>query len=145
MKISTRGRYGLRAMLYLAVRYNRSVVSLNEISENEDISMNYLEQIFINLRKTELVTSVRGAKGGYSLSRPPSEISVSEILTALEGSLSLVSCLDEDICDQADSCATRILWKKMTEAMELVAQTTTLQDLLEDASINVSKRACMLQ
>lgn len=140
MKISTRGRYGLRAMLYLSGRYGRTVVSLNEISEKENISMNYLEQIFINLRKAELVTSVRGAKGGYSLARPPEMISVSDVLSALEGSLNLVGCLDDDVeCAQADSCATRLLWRKMTDAMEAVAASTSLKDLLDETA---GKKAC---
>ena len=140
MKISTRGRYGLRAMLYLSGRYGRTVVSLNEISEKENISMNYLEQIFINLRKAELVTSVRGAKGGYSLSRPPEMISVSDVLSALEGSLNLVGCLDDDAeCAQADSCATRLLWQKMTDAMAAVAASTSLTDLLDETA---GKKAC---
>lgn len=92
MKISTKGRYGLRAVIDIAIHGDSEPVSLSDIAVREDISVSYLEQLIAKLRRADIVTSVRGAKGGYSLAKPKNEISVGDVLRALEGDLAPVNC-----------------------------------------------------
>ena len=134
MRISTRGEYGLRAMLVLAERYQEGQVPLREIAEIEQISEQYLEQLFRDLRKDELVESFRGAKGGYVLARSPAEISVNQVLTALEGPVAPMQCVaDGDLeegCKHMGRCPTRTVWEKLKNAMNAVLDDTTLADLI---------------
>ena len=95
MKISTKGRYGLRLMVELALVYRQRLLPLKEVAKNQDISDKYLEQIIAPLGKSGLVVSVRGAQGGYALSRDPSEITVRDVLRAVEGGMALVDCLGD--------------------------------------------------
>lgn len=132
MKISTKGRYGIRLMLYLALNYENGRISLKEISKKQDISEKYLEQIINPLTKADLVTSYRGAQGGYSLSLNPSEITVGAILRILEGSLSPVSCIDNHNCDRENICVSLSLWTKIKEAIDNVVDNITLQDLVNE-------------
>jgi len=121
-------------MLNLALHYNigNDAVILKNISQVEDISIRYLEQIIIPLKIARLVKSIRGAGGGYILSRPPSEIKVSEILHALEGSCCLVDCVeDEDFCHRIPICATFDVWKEATNLLKNYFGSITLQDLIE--------------
>ncbi|MFQ6038304.1 MAG: RrF2 family transcriptional regulator [Candidatus Aminicenantales bacterium] len=133
IKLSTKGRYGTRLMLSLARSYvkgNESVI-LKNVSEEEDISIRYLEQIIIPLKISKLVKSTRGAGGGYSLARRPSEIRLSEILNTLEGDFSLVECVDDpEYCDRTSECATHEVWKKASQLLGDYFQKITLQDLL---------------
>lgn len=135
MLISTRGEYGLRSMLVLADNYSKGPYALREIAESEHISEQYLEQLFRDLRKNDLVVSFRGARGGYTLSRPPSEISVGEVLAVLEGPLAPMQCVaegeDSDRCMHSRGCPTKIIWQKLKDAMDNVLDTTTLTDLLQ--------------
>ena len=138
IKLSTKGRYGTRLMLNLAFHYNNGneAVILKNISQTEDISIRYLEQIIIPLKIARLVKSIRGAGGGYTLSRPPSEIKVSEILHALEGSCCLVDCVeDEEYCDRIPTCATYDIWKEATNMLKNYFGSISLQDLTK-----ISKR-----
>lgn len=132
MKISTKGRYGLRAMVDLAVYSNGEHVSLCSIAERQEISMNYLEQVFSALRKSGLVKSVKGAQGGYTLPEPPSEIKVGRILRALEGPLSVIDENSENSNGNETTiqhCIRISVWDKMNEAVNNLADSLTLEDL----------------
>jgi len=134
MRLSTRTRYGVRLMLALAVNYGKGILLLKDIAEKEKISEKYLGQIIIPLRTGGLVNSVRGAKGGYSLARPPAEITVKEITEILEGDICLTDCLkDITSCDRITECATRKVWERLTAAVSDVLGSITLAALAEDA------------
>jgi len=135
MKLSTKGRYGLRAMIDLAINAKDTKVSIKSISERQGISENYLEQIIAVLKKNGYVKSSRGAQGGYSLSKDPINISVGEILRTLEGSLDPVDCViinDDKKCEDFDFCATKFLWKKISDSINDVVNNVTLQDLVSE-------------
>lgn len=135
MKISTKGRYGLRLMLCLALNFeNNTRLSLKEISKKQGISEKYLEQIINPLSKAGLVLSFRGSQGGYTLAKSPKEITSGEILRTLEGSLAPVECANSgsDICPRADYCPSLTIWKKIKDAIDNVVDNITLQDILEE-------------
>lgn len=132
MKLSTRGRYGIHAMYELALGYGGAPVSIKTIAERRDIPEAYLEQIFAMLRKDDLVTSVRGAQGGYMLARAPAEIRVGDLLRSLEGGLRLVDCLEDETCSHACGCPSRVVWKKVNDGFIKVVDSITLQDMLDD-------------
>lgn len=134
MKLSTKGRYGLRAMVDLAASSKGDHVSLYSIAERQNISENYLEQVFSILRKSGLVKSVKGAQGGYVLADAPSKTKVGKILRALEGELSVV---DEDSEDDAPQgsiqrCIKVNVWDKMNKCLNAVADSLTLEDLVNE-------------
>lgn len=134
IKLSTKGRYGTRLMLNLAHNYKNGneAVILKSVSDNEEISIRYLEQIVIPLKISRLVKSIRGAGGGYTLARHPSEIKVSEILHALEGSCCLVDCVeDDDYCDRIPICASFEIWKEASRLLRDYFDGITLQDLIK--------------
>jgi len=131
MKISTKGRYGARAALELALNYGAGPVMVREIAERQNISERYLEQILNTLRTSEIVKSTRGAKGGYELAKHPSEISVGDIIRALEGSFDIVSCTTGHECGREKVCATYTIWKEVKEALEGVLDGITLEILAE--------------
>jgi len=133
MKISTKGRYALRLMLDLAVNYNGTYTPLREIAKRQEISEKYLEQIIIQLNKAGLVKSVRGSQGGYMLSRSADEYTVGDILRVMEGSLSPVTCIDDENnqCPRSCGCATLVVWKKLKTAIDDVVDSFTLADLVE--------------
>lgn len=133
MKMSTKGRYGLRLMLDLAMNSGSRPVALKDVAARQEISEKYLEQIIIRLSRAGLVRGTRGARGGYVLARDSQEISVGDILRAVEGSLSPVDCADcagGPVCDRADSCMTIDLWREMRQALEDVVDNRTLADLI---------------
>jgi len=132
MKLSTKGRYGVKAMVDLAIHYGGEPISIKTISERQNISEYYLEQLFSPLRKAELIRSIRGAQGGYVLSRSPKDITIAEIMEVLEGPIEISSCLDEKSCNNVDCCATRLLWAKIKNSIDSVTKSTTLQDILDD-------------
>ena len=129
MKISTRGRYGIRMMLSLALAYQEGPISLKTIAMEQGISEKYLEQIANPLTKASLVKSFRGARGGYTLTHHPSEITVGEIIRVLEGSLSPVDCVDHQTCPNSDTCVSLSVWKKMKDALDDVVDNITLEDM----------------
>jgi Rrf2 family transcriptional regulator, cysteine metabolism repressor len=111
LHLSTKGRYGMRLMLDLALNYGQAPVSLKDISKRQEISEKYLEQIIVPLKRANLIRADRGAHGGYFLVKPPSAISLEEIMTAMEGPLSLVECtVDPSVCKRAEGCLSRGLW-----------------------------------
>ena len=133
IKLSTKGRYGTRLMLNLARHYvvGKEAIILKSVSDDEEISIRYLEQIIIPLKISKLVKSIRGAGGGYILARPPAEIRISDILHALEGTCCLVDCVeDEDYCDRIDTCATHDVWDKASSLLHDYFEKTTLKDLM---------------
>jgi Rrf2 family cysteine metabolism transcriptional repressor len=132
MKVSTKGRYGLRAMMDLAAyQINGKPVFLSDIARRQNISEKYLEQIFSTLRTAGLVTTVRGRKGGFLLARPSSEITANAIVTALEGPCTLVDCVSEPkTCDKSEICATRDIWSLLGSKMNEVLSGFTLEQLV---------------
>ena len=133
MKLSTRGRYGIHAMYNLAEYAGEGPQSIKAIAERQQVPEAYLEQLIAVLRKAELVQSVRGAQGGYMLSRAANEITVGQVLRALEGELALVDCLTEgDACEKACVCPTRVVWRKLHEGVNQIVDGITLQDMLND-------------
>ncbi|NLM49349.1 MAG: Rrf2 family transcriptional regulator [Clostridiaceae bacterium] len=134
MKVSTKGRYGLRLVLELAQNEGKGVIPLREIAKKQAISEKYLEQIIMTLSKNGIVKSVRGANGGYMLSKKAEEITCGEVLRVLEGPLVPVDCVgDNGYCDRADECLSRGLWVKLRKAIDEVVDNTTLKDLLDHA------------
>ncbi len=131
MKISTRGRYALRLMLDLAVYSEGKAVSLRDVAKRQMISDKYLEQIVTPLSKAGLVRSVRGANGGYLLTRHPEEYTVGDILRPLEGDLAPVECAtDAEFCQRCNECVTVALWQEIHKAVSQVVDNTTLADLV---------------
>lgn len=132
MKLSTKGRYGVKAMLDLAVHSKVSPVSIKNISERQHISEYYLEQLFSPLRKAELIKSIRGAQGGYILNKDPKDITVANVLDVLEGPIEISECLEEGICSNSSCCSTRLLWERLKESIDNVTNSITLQDMMDD-------------
>lgn len=133
MRVSTKGRYALRMMIEFGLNPGQCT-KISQVARRQGISDKYLEQIVTILHRAGFVRSVRGAQGGYLLTRPPEEYTVGMILRKAEGSLSPVSCLDEDAlpCDRAGSCATLTVWKQLKEAIDQVVDHVTLADLIEE-------------
>ena len=140
MKLSTKGRYGLRAMIDLARYSEDEPVSISSIAARQDISERYLEQLVGLLKKAGLVRSIRGATGGYVLARDVKEISVGDVLRALEGSLEPVKCAafySEEGCMAADGCVTKYVWQKINESINETVDHMILDELvLESRSVN---------
>jgi len=131
MKISTKIRYGARAMLELAYHYGEGPIELKEIAKRENISLKYLEQVINPLRAAGLVKSIRGAKGGYSLAKPPSEICLYDVVETLDGPLNLLECLrDSKVCQKVPSCVTRDIWQEVSEAISKIFYSVTLEDMV---------------
>lgn len=137
MKLSTRSRYGTRLMLDMAENYNNGPIHLMKIAQRQGISVKYLEQIIIPLKRAQYVKSVRGPKGGHTLAKPPEEITVGEIVALLEDGVSLVECsYNEAVCARADICPTRYLWREAAQAMFAKLNSITLADLLNGSKID---------
>ena len=131
MKISTKIRYGARAMVELASHYGEGPIELKEIARKENISLKYLEQVINPLRASGLVKSIRGSKGGYSLAKPPSEICLYDVVETLEGPLNLLECLrDAKVCQKVPSCVTRDIWREVSEAISKIFYSVTLEDMV---------------
>jgi Rrf2 family protein len=131
MKISTKIRYGARAMLELASHYGEGPIELKGIAKKEDISLKYLEQVIIPLRTAGLVKAIRGSKGGYSLAKSPSEICLNDLVEVLEGPVNLIECLkDPKVCQKSSFCVTRDIWKEVSEAIYGIFHSVTLEDMV---------------
>ena len=130
MKISTKGRYGLKALVDIAMYSNSEVVTLKSISERQNISEGYLEQIFSTLRKSGLVIGRKGAQGGYTLSKPINEITIGEILRVLEGDLVLVDVKDINIVDNLEKCINNNLWDVINKNINDYFDSINLEDLV---------------
>lgn len=132
MKLSTKGRYGVKAMVDLAVNCKETPVSIKSISKRQNISEYYLEQLFSSLRKAKLIRSIRGAQGGYVLNKLPEEITVADIMEVLEGPIEISDCVEGTVCHNIDCCATRLLWKKIKTSIDNVTHSVTLKDIVDD-------------
>lgn len=137
MKLTTKGRYGLRAVLDLALNNSDEAVALSQIAERQGISMNYLEQLIARLKKSGIVYGIRGAQGGYVLAMPAEEISVGDILRALEGDLSPVDCSEvnngDTPCSNSDLCVTKYVWKRISDSINDAVDGIMLSDLVEES------------
>lgn len=133
MKLSTKGRYGLRAMIDLALNSRENHVPLNSIAERQAISVQYLEQVFSVLKKAGMVKSIKGANGGYTLSIPAKEMTVGSILRALEGNLSIVGGTDTSGDNAIERCISEMLWQKIDDSINTIVEGMTLYDLAEDS------------
>ena len=133
MKISTKGRYALRMLIDLAEHGSGRFVSLKEISDRQNISKKYLEQIIQIFNKTDVLRANRGAQGGYMLARSPEKYTVGEILRLTEGSLSPVDCVDQDpvMCEKSINCPTLPVWRGLANVVNQYLDGITLQDLVD--------------
>ena len=131
MKLSTRARYGIRAILELAMSYGQGALQLKVIARHQDISIKYLEQIIAALRSGGFVRSIRGAKGGYILAKAPEHIKLSDVFECLEGHITTVECTEnQDFCARSLDCVARELWIQVNNAIRAVLSSMTLQDLV---------------
>ena len=137
MKLSTKGRYGVAAMYDLALHYGQGPISLRNVAQRQGISEHYLEQLMGTLRKAGFVKSVRGAQGGYTLTKDPSQITVGDIIKIMEGPISLVDCLlpdaaEHDYCHRVGICVTRGVWAKVRDSINSVLDSISLADLCRE-------------
>lgn len=130
MKLSSRARYGLKAMCYLAEHYGEGVKPLSAMAQETQMSEKYLEQLLAALRKAGLIETARGANGGYVLAMPPDRISVGQVLRVLEDGLVIVDCISEGCCNQG-SCATYDVWQKLYAAINGCLDNMSLSGILE--------------
>lgn len=130
MKLTTKGRYAVTAMLDLALRYDKGAVTLADIARRQGISLSYLEQLFAKLRRSGLVDSVRGPGGGYNLAMDPSKISVAEIIVAINENIDATRCGGEKNCHGDDPCLTHQLWEDLSKQIYGFLKGITLADLV---------------
>ena len=132
MKLSTKCRYGLRAVVDIARRYGKNPAKRKDIARREGLSSSYLENILLVLRNHKIVETARGVNGGYALCRPPAEVTVYDVISALEGPISIVDCVEKKAgCKRADECVTRMVWCELADAVRNVLQKITVQDLVD--------------
>jgi Rrf2 family protein len=155
MKLSTKGKYGLRALIDLAQYSEQEAVSISSIAQRQNISESYLEQLFAKLRKAGLVTSIRGAQGGYRLAKPSDTISVGDVLRALEGNLKAVECAaqTDEGCQGADLCVTKYVWQRINESIARTVDEMMISQLVEESrktqqkcvsqSVDYSDKSCL--
>lgn len=138
MKLSTKGRYGLRAFIDLAVFTEEQPVSLASVAGRQEISVSYLEQLMAKLKHAGLVESVRGANGGYRIARPADEISVGDVLRALEGDLTPVECAGIDdnassYCSSSSQCVSKIVWKRINDSINETVDSINIGELVRES------------
>lgn len=146
MRMSTRGRFGLRALLQLAENEEEFAKSVSSLADDMRVSADYLMQLFVKLRRAGLVKSVRGPRGGFKLSRPPSEITVGDIVRAVEGPVGLAPCVTPEscyggrskrkatgTCPQAEYCAARLVWENVSREIERILDETDLRQVLNNS------------
>ena len=132
MKLSTKGRYGVRLMLDLAARFGQGPVFLKDIAKRQEISEKYLWQVLSSLKNAGLINSTRGAHGGYCLARPPAEITLKDIISVLEGNLCLVKCVNnKSFCKRSDDCIANQVWSELTGKISQLFASFTLENMLE--------------
>jgi Rrf2 family iron-sulfur cluster assembly transcriptional regulator len=140
MRLSTKARYAVRAMVSLNLHGDGSPTSIKDIAAREDISLNYLEQLFVKLRRGNIVRSVRGPGGGYVLSRPAAEIRVDEIIDSVEETLVPVSCMDDDgSCSCSDQCVTHSVWQGLGDRIRQFLASINLEDLTREAEDKIRR------
>jgi len=139
MRLSTKGQYAVRAMVSLARHPGEGPVTLKNISEGEGISLSYLEQLFVKLRRGQIVRSVRGPGGGYVLARPSAQISVGEVICVVEEPLNPVACLDKDSagCARESNCSTQGVWKGLADKISEFLNSISIEDIIGDINTGV--------
>jgi Rrf2 family protein len=133
MKLSTKGKYGVRALFEIARNYGKGPLAIKEIAERQKISLSYLEQILHKLGKAGIIESVRGPHGGYELPRKPADITIGDVVRALEGPIALSHCLEpgeSTNCYRADDCVARMVWVRVGEKIEAALDSISFEDLL---------------
>jgi Rrf2 family protein len=137
MKLSTRVRYAVRAVIDLGVHSQGKLVLLKDIAKRQEVSIKYLENIFASLRNAGIVKGIRGAKGGYTLTRNPAEITIYDIVFAMQGFISPIGCADNSCaCSRAETCDSRPIWVEVTNAITGVLKGYNLADLIERHQID---------
>jgi Rrf2 family iron-sulfur cluster assembly transcriptional regulator len=135
MKLTTRGRYAVTAMLDLAIHHEQGSVPVADVSARQGISLSYLEQLFSRLRKGGLVVSARGPGGGYSLSRAPGQISIAQIIDTIEENIDATLCSGQKNCVDDDACLTHFLWAELSTSIRVFLATKTLGDLIKQPHV----------
>lgn len=133
MKLSTKGRYGLRAVLDIALHESDGPVTISSIAGRQELSERYLEQLLITLKQNGMIKSIRGFQGGYILGKEPRTIKVGDIVRALEGPIAPVNCVNEDKlgeCSRTESCVTKKIWEELRDAMTQVLDSYSIEDLM---------------
>lgn len=131
MRLSTKGRYAARLMLELALEYGKGPVLLKEVAERQEISEKYLGHLILPLKAAGLINSTRGAHGGYTLAKAPQDITLAEVVQAVEGNLSVVECVSSpEVCSRVEVCVTRDIWSQLSEKMMEILESITLQDMV---------------
>jgi len=136
VRLSTKGRYALRALIDLALHADAGPVLRSDIARRQEISADYIEQLFVALRKAGFIESVKGPGGGYILAKNAEQIKVGDIIRTVEGPIALVHCVapqPEAACHRVDSCVTRLLWKRLSDKVAEVLDSVTLKDLCDQA------------
>ncbi|HZK24613.1 MAG TPA: Rrf2 family transcriptional regulator [Oscillospiraceae bacterium] len=138
MKLSTKGRYGVRAMFDLALHSGQGAIALKHVAQREQISEKYLEHLFANLKKAGLIYSVRGAQGGYRLARPAEEITLGDIIRVLEGPVAPTDCVikgaagKNDKCNRATACVMHHVWSRLSDEINDLLDSVTLAEIVEE-------------
>lgn len=149
MKVSSRGEYGVRAMVALAKNYGQGPMSITAVSKASSVPMPYLEQLIAPLRRAGLVTSTRGARGGYQLSRDPHEVRVGEVYRVMEGPVAPMDCVSEDLsaqtCPLIPGCETRPVWLQMRDAIVSTLDSNTLGDLISQSPRQTPRAAAAVR
>lgn len=141
MRLSTKGRYGVRALVDIALNSNGGPVLMKDIARRQDISVQYLEHLLSPLIRAGILRSVRGARGGIALAMPPREIRLSRVIEVLEGSVAPVECVDNPmLCNRSDSCVTRDVWGEIKAAVMNVLESLTIEDLVERHKAKLSPK-----
>lgn len=137
MKITTKCRYGIRALVEIGNNYPERPTTRREISKSQDLDDSYLENILLDLKSNHIVRSIRGVKGGFVLNKPPETITLLDIVESLQGEIVPATCvIDPSTCKRASNCVTRPIWVRMQQAQKNVLETVTIQDLLNDMTAN---------
>jgi len=132
MKVSTKGDYGVRALVELAHHYGQGPVQSAEIAARQEVPEPYLDQLLTTLRRAGFIRSVRGPQGGHALIRDPREVRLSEVMVALEGSLAAIACVDDpDACTRTGGCVQREVWERVRDATQEILEGVTIADLAE--------------
>lgn len=132
MNLSTRSRYGTRMMLDLAQRFDEGPVKIGDIAKRQDISVKYLEQLIIPLKKANFIKSIRGPKGGHLLGKPPENITIGDIVNVLEGGINFASCFeDSEKCNRSSHCLTKGIWQEISQAIQDKLHSITLLNVIE--------------
>lgn len=139
MKLTSKGRYAVTAMIDIALNQDKGAITLSIISERQGISLSYLEQLFAKLKKADLVSSARGPGGGYRLSRIPAEISISEIIRAVDESVDARKCGGKSNCNGGEQCLSHELWTELSSTIDTFLKSITLQSVVDKKQANLKE------